>query len=685
MNERLNTIRERALKREYSAYQNIEKSAEVFARLTALLQDSNMSDTERMTVRFEQLLASETPTILEDENLVFIRTITKIPDIYSAAEMDALASKYHLHEAGYVCNIAADYAEIIEGGLNTLLARIDSVKAANTEYAQYLTRCVNAIIDISDRYAAEAEAIGRKDIAELLANIPRKGAATFKEALQFFRILHFALWMSGSYHNVVGRFDQYMYPYYMKDIENGTLTKDSALELLEEWFLSFSKDSELYPGVQQGDNGQSMVLGGYTEDGADGFNALSELCLQASLNVRLIDPKINLRVNKQTTQETYNLATLLTKQGLGFPQYANDDVVIDGLLALGYDYKDAVNYVTAACWEFIVPGCAMDIPNIGALSFLGIVNDCVNNRLTDCADFDALFDTVSAEIKARVKEEVSKFESLYIIPSPVMTLFQSGNVAQLADISLGAKYNNFGIHGTGIANAADSLYAIKKHVFEDKTVDKDILLTAIAADFAENAALRNILRYETPKMGMDNDDVDDIAIKLLDVFAAELATYTNCRGGIYKGGTGSAMYYIWHSKELGASADGRCTGEPLSANYSPGLDVGSKNPLSVVKSFTKADMKKLINGGPLTIELHDTVFRNDAGIEKTAMLVSEYIRRGGHQMQINAVNREALLKAQKEPEKYKNLIVRVWGWSGYFVELDAEYQDHIIRRTEYEY
>jgi len=684
MNERLNTIRECALKREFSQYRNTEKSAEVYDRLSALLQDSSMSDTERMTVRFEQLMTAETPVILEDEKLVMTRTITRIPDIHSQAEKDAQDAKYHRHEAGYVCNICPNYAEVIESGFDALRARIDSAKAANPEYAQYLTRSINAIIDIADRYAAEATAIGRVDITELLANIPRKAAATFKEALQFFRILHFALWMSGSYHNIVGRFDQYMYSYYRKDIDNGTLTKADALELLEELFLSFSKDSELYPGVQQGDNGQSMVLGGYISEGVDGFNELSELCLQASLNVRLIDPKINLRVNKHTTQETYKLATLLTKQGLGFPQYSNDDVVIDGLLALGYEYKDAVNYVAAACWEFIVPGCAMDVPNIGALSFLGVVNDCINANLKDSADYDALFGAVKAEIKARLKEEADKFDSLYIIPSPVMTLFHGDNVNKLKDISEGAKYNNFGIHGTGIANAADSLYAVKKHVFEDKTVDKDTMLAAIAANFEDSAALRNTLRYDTPKMGMDNDEVDGIAAELLGTFASELAQYTNCRGGNYRGGTGSAMYYLWHAKGIGASADGRCVGEPLPANYSPGLDVGSKNPLSVIKSFTKMDMKKVINGGPLTLELHDTVFRNEAGIEKVALLVSEYIRRGGHQLQINAVNRDALLEAQKEPEKYKNLIVRVWGWSGYFVELDEEYQNHIIRRTEYE-
>ena len=519
----------------------------------------------------------------------------------------------------------------------------------------------------------------------MLEKIPRKGASTFKEALQFFRILHFSLWLSGSYHNVIGRFDQFMYKYYKNDIDNGNLTKDDALELLEEFFISFNKDSELYPGVQQGDNGQSLVLGGYIDKDIDGFNELSELCLQASLNVRLIDPKINLRVNRLTPFEIYIKATQLTKQGLGFPQYSNDDIVIDGLVNFGYEYNDAVNYVVAACWEFIVPGCAMDIPNIGTLSFLKAVNKCTNDKLKKCMDFREFFDFIKNEIQTQIKSEIEKFKNLYVIPSPVMTLFFNENIKKLTDISKGAKYNNFGIHGTGITNAADSIYAIKKHIFDLKDISADELISAIETDFKNNIKMKNILKYNTPKMGMDEDAVDDIAIELLNIFSSELAKYKNERGGIYRGGTGSAMYYIWHSRNEGASADGRCRGEASPANFSPSLDVGSMNPLSVIKSFTKADMKKIINGGPLTLELHDTVFRNDDGIEKTAMLVNEYIRRGGHQLQINAINRDTLLKAQKKPDEYKNLIVRVWGWSGYFIELDEEYQNQIIKRTEYEY
>ena len=210
--------------------------------------------------------------------------------------------------------------------------------------------------------------MGREDIVKVFDRIPRKGATNFREALQFFRVLHFALWLEGDYHNTVGRFDQYMYPYYKHDRNAGIYTKEEAFDLLCDFFLSFNKDSDMYVGQQQGDNGQSMVLGGIDKDGNNSYNELSELCLKASGELCLIDPKINLRVNKNTPLEIYDEGSRLTRLGLGFPQYSNDDVVIPGLVKMGYDYEDAVNYVVAACWEFIIPGVGDDIANVTGLN-----------------------------------------------------------------------------------------------------------------------------------------------------------------------------------------------------------------------------------------------------------------------------------------------------------------------------
>jgi pyruvate-formate lyase len=186
-------------------------------------------------------------------------------------------------------------------------------------------------------------------------------------------------------------------------------------------------------------------------------------------------------------------------------------------------------------------------------------------------------------------------------------------------------------------------------------------------------------------MGNDDEYADDIAVALMDIYFDLTKDVQNERGGCIRPGTGSAMYYLWHVEDIGASPDGRKRGEPLSANFSPALNVKLNGPVSIIKSFSKPDLSKIINGGPLTIELHDTVFRNKESISKVSSLVKSYMDLGGQQLQINAVNRDRLIEAKKHPELHKNLIVRVWGWSGYFVELDEEYQDHIIQRVELQF
>jgi formate C-acetyltransferase len=185
------------------------------------------------------------------------------------------------------------------------------------------------------------------------------------------------------------------------------------------------------------------------------------------------------------------------------------------------------------------------------------------------------------------------------------------------------------------------------------------------------------------KFGNNDPFVNGIASRLLDHFSKVLSRYKNDRGGIFRGGTGSAMYYILHAKKIGATPDGRKAGEALAANYSPSLFTRCKGPVSVILSFTTPNLESVSNGGPLTLELHSSMFRTRQSLEKTALLVKSFIINGGHQLQLNAIDRDTLINAQKNPEDHRNLIVRVWGWSGYFVELDKVYQDHIIARCEY--
>jgi len=266
----------------------------------------------------------------------------------------------------------------------------------------------------------------------------------------------------------------------------------------------------------------------------------------------------------------------------------------------------------------------------------------------------------------------------------MMSLLMDGTIERARDISLGCKYNNFGIHGTGLATAADSLAALKKFFFEQKRFSADRLLDALEHDFNNDPELKEMLRKEAPKMGQDDDEVDAIGTALLDSFDKALEGRVNERGGIYRAGTGTAMYYIWHARDLGATPDGRTAEENIPANYSPSLFMKQKGPVSVIKSFSKPHLERVINGGPLTLEFDRTVFRNDESIRKLGMLVKTFITLGGHQLQLNTVSREELLDAKAHPENHRQLIVRVWGWSGYFVELDECYQDHVISRIEFD-
>lgn len=623
---------------------------------------TDLSPVQRMCHRFETACSLEQPNILPFEKIVMTRTVSALGDCFSDEEWEEIRKHHYIHELGYVSNLSPDYESVIREGL---LAKREQADV-------YGQRCIDAIIGLCDKYRQEAEKQGRRDLVEVFDQIPRYGARNFREALQFFRVLHFALWLEGDYHNTVGRFDQYMYPYFKADMERGIYTKETALDLLEDFFISFNKDSDMYVGVQQGDNGQSMVLGGTDLMGKDCFNELSELCLLASRNLKLIDPKINLRVSKNTPKEIYELGTQLTRVGLGFPQYSNDDVVIPALIDLGYEEKDAVDYVVAACWEFIIPGVGNDIANIGAVNFPGVVDRAIRQSIHSL-DFDRLLSNVKKEIKSECDKICEGVHDVWFVPSPFMDLLRRGK-----------KYNNFGIHGSGVACAADALAAVKKYVYDEKQITPEALIQALNSNFENDPSLLHLLRFEAPKMGSDNGQpAVEMSRILLDTFADALVGRKNCLGGIWRPGTGTAMYYLWHARDLGATADGRRSGEAFGTNFSPSLFADIKGPVSVIEAFTSQNIARTINGGPLTLEFASSVFGNDESIQKVAALIQYFIARGGHQLQLNAVNLEDLKNAQKDPEKYRQLVVRIWGWSAYFVDLDKEFQDHVMARQEY--
>jgi formate C-acetyltransferase len=670
MNERLTKIRQQTMDRAYRKYRMAglpDIEAECKAR--------NLSPMQTPAWSFKRLCELETPVIEAGERIVFTRT----------------TPRYKFYILGNIC---ADWGMVLSQGLlGRRQAAVASKqrlagKAKSIEFLDAAIMTIDATLELVGRYAAEARKLGRDDIATILERVPANPARTFHEALQAMRFCHSMIWMNGHPHVGLGRFDQYMWPYLKADLSAGRETLESAKELVTEFFLTLNRDTDMYAGVQQGDNGQSLMLGGVKRDGSDAVNDLTKMVLEVSRDVNMIDPKINLRINKNTDLELLTLATELTRMGLGFPQYENDDVVITSLVKHGYDLEDARDYSVAACWEFIIPGKGMEIPNINALSFPYAADKGIREGLAAGDDFDGVMERVSKNISDQVNTYVNNWRKFEFHPAPFYSVLMDDCLEQGRDLSLGAKYNNYGIHGACSANAADALAAVKKSVFEEKSVDRGELVNALIKDYEGYEPLRKKLAEEGPRVGTNDDAADSILVKLFDYFAdACEAIKDNGRGGIVRPGTGTAMYYVWLARRedmaepvVGATADGRKKGEFFSSSLAPAPATKVRGPFSVLQTYGKIDYQRICNGGPITMELSDTVFRDADSIRKVAMLVRTFAQVGCQQFQLNTLNVETLKDAKVHPEKHKNLIVRVWGWSGYFCELAEEYQDHIIHR-----
>lgn len=650
---------------------------------------------ERAALLVRRMCEAETPVIMPGEGILFTRTIPRVPTYFSPSEKEY--SGPELFYSNMINNICADWEMLLTQGL-LARRRIAEEKAksdgpSTRALGLSAVKVLDAVLALAERYAEEAERRGLKQAAERLRRVPALPARTYAEALQSLRFCHSALWLAGHFHVGLGRFDQYMYPFAEKDVAEGRATWQDIADLTAEFFISLNKDSDLYPGIQQGDNGQSVMLGGVTRAGESAINRLTSLALEVACETRLIDPKLNLRVDEETPLDLLEKAVNLTKLGMGFPQYSNDEVVIPALVKNGYALEDARDYTVAACWEFIIPGKGMDIPNIGAISFPSAADAAIRKGLAEGASFDSIMNYCRDNIAVQLEELLAGTRDVQLLPAPLYSCFMTGVLESGRDLSGGATYNNFGVHGAGSANAADALAAVNTLIFEEKSVPPDTLLEALDANFVGFDGLRQRLLADMPKVGNNVPQADDILVKLYSFFAdaAEKYDRVNERWKSVRPGTGSAMFYVWLARGrddagtmlepvVGATADGRKKGDFFSSSLAPSPGIKSRGPLSVLKSFSKLDYQRVFNGGPITLELSDSVFRSAESIGKVAELVRVFTRLGCQQLQLNTLNVERLLDAKAHPENHRNLVVRVWGWSGYFCELATEYQDQIIGR-----
>lgn len=693
MNERLEGLKARVRAGTHKRFRQ-EQGIEIVAEC----ERENLSFMQRAARLTRRQCEAERVVIEPDERIVFTRTLPNVPNVYRAEEWARLTAHRKLHELGPISNICADWGMVLSDGLLGRKERALATRQrlphdpAAVEFLDSALETIDAVLALAARYALAARVLGRDDIWEMLEHVPAHRPRTFHEALQSLRLLHAVVWLSGHYHVGLGRFDQYLWEYFQQDMGAGRLDIAKAEELVAEFFISLNKDSDLYPGVQQGDNGQTLMLGGVKPDGSNAVNELTRLVLRVSCDVAMIDPKINLRISPDTDLELLALATELTRKGLGFPQYANDAVVIPGLLAHSYDLEDARDYTVAACWEFIIPGKGMEIVNIGAVSFPAAVDAAVRHGLAANEDFDAILRRVATEVDSQVKNLAGVYADLFVPSAPYYSVLMDGCLERGCDLSNGIKYNNCGIHGAGSANAADALAIVKQFIFQEHTITPAELLAAMDANYEGYEPLRRRLAEDAPQVGNNDDAADEMLVTLFGFLADACERYGKTpRGGILRPGTGSAMYYLWLARghegmsepQVGATAEGRKSGEPFSANLAPSPGVLLRGPISVLQSFAKIDYTRVCNGGPITLELSDSVFRDAESIRKTAMLVRTFAQLGCQQLQLNALNAATLLDAKAHPEQHKNLIVRVWGWSGYFCELAPEYQDHVIARHLY--
>jgi len=692
VNDRLRSLRDRVRSGAYDVYRR-DQALDLVSECEA----EGLSWPRRMARLTRRQCEAERVVVEPGERIVFTRTVRTIPPVYGPGEWAELTAGRTLHEGGLLNNVCADWGMVLGQGLLerrrvAAESRARAAASGDEEAVEFLgaaIETIDAVLALAARYAAEARRLGMDEVADVLEHVPAGPARSFHEALQSLRLLHAVVWLSGHHHVGLGRIDQYLWPYLAADLESGRLDDEGAGELLAELFISLNRDTTLYPGVQQGDNGQTVTLGGLTREGRDAVNRLTRLALRVARDVALIDPKVNLRIGADTDLELLELATELTRKGLGFPQYANDDVVVPALVAHGYELEDARDYTVAACWEFIVPGRGMDVVNIGALSFPHAADAAIRGGLAAGESFELVLERTAAEIGRQVHERVEPYDRLLWAPAPYYSVLMTGALEAGRDHGRGARYRNLGLHGAGSASAADALAAVRRHVYETRDVEPAELLAALEADFAGFESLRCRLVDESPRVGLHEAPADDLLRRLFDRFADACESERTPDGRIVRPGTGSAMYYLWLAGAgpaempepvVGATADGRRRGEPFSANLAPSPGTRLRGPISVLQTFVAVDYRRVCNGGPITMELSDAVFRDAESIRKVALLVRTFARLGCQQLQLNTLNADTLLDAKAHPEAHRDLIVRVWGWSGYFCELAPEYQDHVIAR-----
>ena len=550
-------------------------------------------------------------------------------------------------------------------------------------------------------------------VADICANLASRPAQSFHEAVQSLWFLFVVLHMESNASSFSpGRMDQYLYPYYQKDIEKGIISKQEALEILECLWLKFNQivylrnqhSAKYFAGFPIGFN---IAIGGIDENGCDIYNELSLLLLKAQYHLGLPQPNLSVRLNKNSSHELIQEAIKVVAKGSGMPQFFNDEAIVNSMIKdLGIEEKDARNYAIVGCVELTTHGNNLGWSDAAMFNLNKaleltmnhgkclLTNEPIGLDLGSIETYESFEDLENAfqkqidyfiekMMKAEIVVEKAHQDCL---PTAFLSTVIDSCLEKGVDVTRGgAKYNLSGIQMIQIANLADSLAAIKVLVYDEKMITRHELLEALQADFKGYEIIQTMLLNKVPKYGNDVKWVDELGAKWAGYFRERMKDYTNYRGGLYHTGMYTVSAHVPMGENVGASPDGRNALTPLAdGGMSPVYGRDMAGPTAVLKSVSRMKDSYTTNGGLLNMKFLPEFFKAETGMMKFENFLRAFVDLKIPHIQFNVVRREDLLDAKLHPEQHRSLTIRVAGYTAYFVELAGKLQDEIIERTAYE-
>lgn len=592
-----------------------------------------------------------------------------------------------------------------------LKAVIITLKAALTFAKRYARLATNLAEEETDA----ARRMELKKIAKVCERVPCYPARDFWEAIQAYWFTHLLLQIESNGHSVsLGRFDQILNPFLVNDLRSGKIADEETIELIECFFVKVCELNKVRPWNETQFKGgypmfQTLTIGGKLRSGEDSTNNLTYLILEATARMRLAQPTVVLRIHGKTPEELLLKASyVIVRHGGGLPSFFNDNVIIPALQNTGVTLQDAREYAIEGCAEAVIPGKSLSITGGSAyINLLKILELALNNGVNPgkahqlCPGDGVLttFKSIDDVLRAYEKQLAYYMRLVPILDSAVVTADSELNptpfTSSLIDYRLetgtdasaggGPNYANTIIQGHGSVNVGNAMAALKKLVFEEGILSREELKESLESNFDDDGGeeIRQILLNKAPKYGNDDDYVDSFVQEIARIFYREAKKYTPPRGGVYGLSFQSLTANVPQGEMVGATPDGRRSGEPLADNVSPHPGTDVNGPTAVVKSVAKLDHSLYVNGNILNLKFHPSTLKGIDGIRNLAALLRTFFDLGGNQVQFNVLSSEQLRDAQKNPDKYRDLIVKVAGYSAQFISLDKKLQDQIIARAEH--